>query len=147
MSKRNQIQPQRLRQLREEMGLTQTELAKRVYSAQGGLNQSAIAQVERGVSGFKAETLGEIADVLGTSIDYLLGRTDDPMPYSDVEEQIILVEKDATRRELLQRLFAAIQRLPEQQRQEYVDALQLLYSGVVARANNTFRLDSTPSAR
>ena len=144
MRQRNQIQPIRLRQLREEMGLTQAAMSKMVYADKGGLNQSAIAQVERGMTGFKAETLGEVADVLGTSTDYLLGRTNDPTPYSDVEEQIVLSEKDPERRELLQRLFSAIERLPEQQRREYVDALILLYSGVVARANNSFRIDAGP---
>ena len=147
MNTRNQIQANRLRQLREEMGLTQAAMSKMIFASQGGLNQSAIAQVERGISGFKSETLGEVADVLGTSTDYLLGRTDDPTPYSDVEEQIVLVEKDKERRELLQRLFSAIQRLPEAQRREYIDAVILLYSGVVARANNSFRIDGGPAAR
>jgi len=129
------------------MGLTQGEMAKLVYPGQGGLNQSAISQVEKGVKGFRAETLGEIADVLGTSTDYLLGRTDDPTPYGDVDDQIILIEKDPERRDLLQRLFAAIQRLPDQQRREYVDAVTLLYSGVVARANNSFRIDGDTPTR
>lgn len=147
MRERNQIDPMRLKQMREEMGLTQAALAARVYGGKGGLNQSAVAHVERGIAGFRAETLGEVADVLGTSMDYLMGRTNDPTPYGELEDQIILVEKDPERRELLQRLFSAIQRLPEAQRREYVDAVTLLYSGVVARANNSFRIDGSLAVR
>jgi len=136
MNERNQIQPSRLRELREEMGLTQAALSRKVHAGQGGINQSAIAQVERGMTGFKAETLGEVADVLCTSTDYLLGRTDDPTPYSDVEEQVILVERDPERRDRLQRLFAAIGRLPDGQRREYLDMLIVLYRGVVTHENS-----------
>jgi transcriptional regulator with XRE-family HTH domain len=141
MKTRNQMDAVRLKQMREEMGLTQAALAARVYGGQGGLNQSAVAHVERGSGGFRAETLGEVADVLNTSMDYLMGRTNDPTPYGELEDQIILVEKDPERREMIQQLFSALQRLPDELREKYLESMLLLYSGVVAQANNSFRLD------
>lgn len=58
----------RLRQIREERGLTQAELADRVY-----VTRSAIAQVETGRSGMSTEVMQRVARVLEVSLDELTG--------------------------------------------------------------------------
>ena len=65
----------RLRELRQEKGWRQGDLAKRL-----GLAQTTIANYERGLR-FPGERLViAIADQLDVSLDYLLGRTDHELP-------------------------------------------------------------------
>lgn len=58
---------QRLRELRKQHGLSQTELGERV-----GIHYTHIGRYERGRSRPAADTLKRLADVLGVSGDYLL---------------------------------------------------------------------------
>jgi len=58
---------QRLRELRKQKGLSQTELGERV-----GVHYTHIGRYERGVSRPGADTLKRLADALGVSGDYLL---------------------------------------------------------------------------
>jgi transcriptional regulator with XRE-family HTH domain len=59
--------------LRRRLRLTQQELARRA-----GLNPNTIARLEQGVlHDLRGQTLARLAEVLGTSTDYLLGRTDE----------------------------------------------------------------------
>lgn len=61
----------RLRELREEKGLSQEKLAKLLF-----LSQSAIAYYELGKKFPNHNTLNRLASFFDVSIDYLLGRTD-----------------------------------------------------------------------
>ncbi|MBO8163607.1 MAG: helix-turn-helix domain-containing protein [Brevibacillus sp.] len=72
----------RLKQLRKQQGLSQQELASRV-----GLNRSTYARYETDDNQADYETLQKLADFFGTSIDYLLGRTDVPHPLTAGEPQ------------------------------------------------------------
>jgi transcriptional regulator with XRE-family HTH domain len=66
----------RLRDRRKQRGLTQIELAKRT-----GVIQGDISLLERGKKhALWVETLERFAATLGCSLDYLVGRTDDPDP-------------------------------------------------------------------
>lgn len=56
---------------RERLGWTQAELAKRA-----GLHRYNLGTYERGTVSMKAVTLRRIADVLGCSMDDLLGKVD-----------------------------------------------------------------------
>jgi transcriptional regulator with XRE-family HTH domain len=62
----------RLRTLRELRGFSQRELARRC-----GLSDTQIFKYENAVTDPTAHNLATIADQLGVSTDYLLGRTDD----------------------------------------------------------------------
>ncbi len=64
----------RIRALRKKRGLTQVQLSR-----QTGISQSNVSQYERFVEP-PASALGKIAETLGTTADYLIGRTDDPEP-------------------------------------------------------------------
>ncbi|MEG6615343.1 S24 family peptidase [Peptococcaceae bacterium 1198_IL3148] len=61
----------RIKTLRKEKGLTQTELAKQV-----NVSAQVISNWERGYTGIDHDDIQRLADVLNTTADYLLGRTD-----------------------------------------------------------------------
>lgn len=58
----------RIREMREDQGLNQSELAERV-----GTSQSTISQLEKGKRNPSYRTLQSVADALGVSVSYLLG--------------------------------------------------------------------------
>jgi len=63
----------RLREAREQKGLTQRQLARIC-----GLGINQINRYENGTSDPVSETLKTIASAIGVSTDYLLGLTDEP---------------------------------------------------------------------
>ncbi|MBC1358309.1 helix-turn-helix domain-containing protein [Listeria booriae] len=64
---------ERIKKLRKDKKLTQTELAKKI-----NLTHVSISGYERGTRLPDTETLGKLSDVLETTTDYLLGRTNNP---------------------------------------------------------------------
>lgn len=62
-----------LRKLRKERGLTQIALQMKT-----GIEQALISKYENGERVPPTETLLILADFYGVSVDYLLGRTDNP---------------------------------------------------------------------
>jgi len=66
----------RVLQKRTELGLSQKELGKRA-----GVSQQTIDNIESGNT-TRPRALPEIARVLGVSVDWLVGVTDDPTPPS-----------------------------------------------------------------
>lgn len=133
------IRGERVRRLRDDLQMQQGELAEALRQFGATMNQSHLSQVERNEKGVSVETLGALADILQTSADYLIGLTDEPMPYGDMQEQVLLVEKDPERRAMLQRLFSSIERLAPDAKDEYYRALEVMYAGVVARSNERNR--------
>lgn len=71
------ILAQRLRECREKYGYTQIQAA--TYS---DITEMAYGNYERAKQMPKLDILIRIADVYNVSLDYLVGRTDDPKPYS-----------------------------------------------------------------
>ena len=63
----------RLKELREKRKISQLKLAMDLQ-----LNQNAISRYETGVREADYSTLIALADYFNVSIDYLLGRTDNP---------------------------------------------------------------------
>lgn len=66
----------RIRDLREDSDLKQITLAKYLNCSQVGYSQ-----YELGKRDIPTEVLIKLADYYGTSVDYLLGRTDVKTPY------------------------------------------------------------------
>jgi len=64
-----------LKQLRENQGLSQTDLGKIL-----NVTQQTIGHYEKGKREPNQETLNKIADHFGVTTDYLLGRVNDPSP-------------------------------------------------------------------
>lgn len=84
------FKPERLIEWRKKKKLTQEQLAQKVQTTKG-----TISNYENGHSTPPHETLVAIADVLGISTDYLLGRTDDPTPPGEkAKPYYALTEKD-----------------------------------------------------
>ncbi len=66
----------RVRERRKHAGLGQMDVSK-----QAGIIQGDLSLLERGKKrALWADTLLRLAEVLGCSLDYLAGRTDDPRP-------------------------------------------------------------------
>jgi transcriptional regulator with XRE-family HTH domain len=65
----------RIRMHRARLRLSQRALGKQV-----GLSTNGISLIERGEVDPRVSVIRQIADVLGVSTDYLLGRTEDPTP-------------------------------------------------------------------
>lgn len=66
----------RIRDLREDKDLTQTQVAKML-----SMSQTGYSKYETGENDVPTSILIKLANFYGTSVDYLLGRTDDPLPY------------------------------------------------------------------
>ena len=64
---------QRVKMLRKQKNIKQSELGEMV-----GLTYTAISDIERGRRTTTIEKLVAIADYFEVSIDYLVGRTDNP---------------------------------------------------------------------
>lgn len=71
----------RLRDLREDHDLTQQQLADRLF-----IRQSAYSQYENGRRSIPLSVLIRLAELYDTSVDYLLGLTDEPKPYPRATE-------------------------------------------------------------
>lgn len=63
----------RIKKLAKEKGVPMSELQEMC-----GLNKNAVAQAGKSQEGMKAKNLYAIAELLECSVDYLLGRTDNP---------------------------------------------------------------------
>lgn len=63
----------RIKELRDKKGLQQRDLANTL-----GMAPSTLSQYETGKRKPDIDTLEKIADFFGVSIDYLVGRTDEP---------------------------------------------------------------------
>ena len=66
----------RLKELRKNSGISQLKLAMDL-----GMNQNSISRYENLERQADYETLIKFADYFNVSIDYLLGRTDNPNRY------------------------------------------------------------------
>ncbi len=67
---------QRLHDLREDRDKSQEELAKIL-----NISQATYSRYERGKLDIPTDTLIQLAKFYQTSVDYLLGLTDNPTPY------------------------------------------------------------------
>ena len=66
----------RLRDLREDLDLNQTEVAKMI-----GCSQTTYSRYETGVTDVPNDILNKLADIYKVSTDFILERTDVKTPY------------------------------------------------------------------
>lgn len=84
--------PARLRATRDKRGLEQSQLAEK-----SGIPATSISHFEAGRRKPSLINLGNLADALNVSIDFLLGRTDNPSAHIDsavFRDKKLLSEKD-----------------------------------------------------
>lgn len=67
---------ERLKNLREDRGIKQKEIAQLL-----NVSQNTYSQYENDVIALTAENAVKLAAFYGTSVDYLLGLTDEKKPY------------------------------------------------------------------
>lgn len=67
---------ERIRNLREDADMTQQQIADLLF-----INRRTYSGYETGARMMPPEVLGQIADLFGTSVDYLMGRTAVKDPY------------------------------------------------------------------
>lgn len=85
----------RLRELREEKGYTQQEIANKL-----GLTKGAYGAYERGTNIPDAKTLLTLSEIFDVTADYLLGRVDNKIQLyglSNEEEEIVEIIKTLTK--------------------------------------------------
>lgn len=67
---------ERIRNLREDLDMTQTEIANVL-----NISQRSYSRYENDERSIPIEVLSDLADFHETSVDYLIGRTDVKKPY------------------------------------------------------------------
>jgi len=110
----------RVNQLREAHGLDVGQLQYK-----SGLSAAHIYRIEDGArQNLSADTLTKLADGLNTSVDFLLGRTDDPSPPTRAKGQLYKAELELfIRRQLL---ADTVSRQPEARQRRVLDGMLLL---------------------
>ncbi len=73
---------ERLRSLREDKDLTQTQIARYLH-----MSQTGYSQYEIGKNDIPTKVLIQLADFYNVSVDYLLNLTDITRPYPRTENQ------------------------------------------------------------
>lgn len=68
----------RIRDLREDHDLTQTQIAQIL-----GMSQTGYSKYETGKNDIPTAILIQLAEYYQTSVDYLLGRTNNKKPYTE----------------------------------------------------------------
>lgn len=82
----------RIKARREELGLTQEELAHRV----GYSSKSTIQKIERGVNALRQEKIAQLAHALATTPYWLMGWKEEKNPELSLEElNVLLAYRDA----------------------------------------------------
>ena len=101
----------RLRALRHDLAMSQKELAN-----SAGLSASAISRLESDTAVAQpGRDLARIASVLGTTTDYLLLRTEDPLPAPEMQPEELPLD--------VRLLYQQIERLPPAVRDQAVEYL------------------------
>lgn len=73
---------QRMRNLREDQDKSQTELAALL-----GMSQTGYSKYETGEKDIPTAVLMELAKIYETSVDYILGLTDERSPYPPAKKE------------------------------------------------------------
>ncbi|WP_422446022.1 helix-turn-helix domain-containing protein [Thermoanaerobacterium sp. DL9XJH110] len=71
----------KIRRLREQKGLTQKQLAELI-----GTTEASLSRYENNLREPKAEIISRLANALGVSADYLLGKSEEDKPWWEKDE-------------------------------------------------------------
>jgi len=76
VGRRNVMAYDRMKELREDRGWTQQHVADLLF-----INRRTYSAYENGVNAMSPEILMKLSEIYQTSVDYLLGLTDEKKPY------------------------------------------------------------------
>lgn len=79
----------RIIDLREEIDMTQTELARRL-----NIDKSAMSKIEKGTRKVSSDELSKLSEIFDASTDYILGKTDKRHYYSLTKKDMSDVETE-----------------------------------------------------
>lgn len=115
----------RLRCLREIRGLTQKEAAKRM-----GISRTTYSNYESGNREPDIDTLVKIADFYEVSIDFLVGRTDNPNMTFSEHERFIYDKLDLTDEEIISQvdMYYDGMKLTDQEKKEFLAIARGIFS-------------------
>ena len=115
----------KLKQLREERNISQTQLGKIIGAA-----RSTICQYEAGKREPDLETLIKLADYFQVSVDYLIGHDNAIMkrPYSEIAENFIKEFQELFSEERFIKIARTYKKLDDKQRDAFLLAI-LMYAG------------------
>ena len=105
----------RLKECREKLGISKQETARRI-----GISQPAYLRYESGDRKPSLQTTKEIAKVLNTSVDYLIGESDDNNP--------ILLEVSKNENNELFRIVELCSQMDEKQQKRIISYINKLDS-------------------
>lgn len=105
-----------LRKLRKAEGLTQQALAEKM-----GVSRSTVAMWETGTD-CGMENAQRLAELFGVSLDYLMGRTDDPKE--------VLTTPTGEDTETYTILSRAARRMTEEEQKKALEMMKVLFSEV-----------------
>lgn len=123
----------RIKLLRHDLDLTQEELRRRLHLAGVDIHQSYISSLERSNSLPSGEVLAGLAKVLGTTADYLLLLSDDPLIPGEPDEDARTVTDDEWS------LVTALRSLPDADRLGLLEMIQGMIDVAVRQRQRTGR--------
>lgn len=89
-------------------------------------HQTQISKVELGTKGMSIERVGQLAELLETNVDYLIGRSDDDKPVSDLEDQVVFSVQTELERKLLDTIGREFLQLAEVDQQTVLELVKRL---------------------
>lgn len=124
----------RVRLSRDDLGLTQEEVA-----ARAGISRTHLTNIEKGRRANPGiEAVIALSKVLGVTINYLVGETEDPLPgnssSSSIHESHVVYEVETpTDRQRAQRLLDIFFQLPPQQQAAFQTFMEHIYESSTPR--------------
>lgn len=111
----------RLKELRTNKKMSQKELADYL-----GMKRENISNYERGtVTNVSSDTLNRLSDLFNTSVDYLLGRIDDPDPLAPALRDFEGVElDDENENELIAAFRLESEDMTDEEKKKFNDSLK-----------------------
>lgn len=116
----------RLRLLREDLGLTQGELAEKLREYGQPVGQSYISELERTDKMPSGAVVAGLAEILGCTSDFLLLLSDATNPIDPNRDDVLIIDlDDPSMKSEISDLVARYQRMPRQFRQAVTEFIRL----------------------
>lgn len=123
------ISPKRVFTLRSKLYKSQQKLADAWRERFGDApHQTQISGIEQGTKGLSLERLAQLAELLETNTDYLLGRSDDDKPASDLDEQVVFSVRTEDERRALDAIGREFLKMNDKDQRLVLDMVKRLSS-------------------